>query len=205
LDTVGISVMQTLRLKGRITSERLAEVVGIPVGAVSAELDRMVGLGFVKAGGGGSFRLTAEGQQALGELLRRERADLAHDDLTSCYEEWLNHNGSVKATVTRWQIRPGGAPNDHCDADYDRSVVGDLVTELDRAASVLGRIVAALPRLERYPLRLRTALDRAVGGDQAYVARPTVDSFHQVWFELHEEMIGALGRSRIDEAEAGRA
>ncbi len=32
-----------------------------------------------------------------------------------------------------------------------------------------------------------------------------VDSYHTLWFELHEELIQALGRTRADEAAAGRA
>jgi hypothetical protein len=32
-----------------------------------------------------------------------------------------------------------------------------------------------------------------------------IDSFHTVWFELHEDLIGLLGRTRAEEAAAGRA
>jgi pyruvate,orthophosphate dikinase len=32
-----------------------------------------------------------------------------------------------------------------------------------------------------------------------------VDSYHTVWFELHEELIGMAGRTRATEAESGSA
>jgi pyruvate,orthophosphate dikinase len=32
-----------------------------------------------------------------------------------------------------------------------------------------------------------------------------IDSYHTVWFELHEDLIGLAGLSRADEAAAGRA
>jgi hypothetical protein len=32
-----------------------------------------------------------------------------------------------------------------------------------------------------------------------------VDSYHSIWFELHEELIRLAGRTREDESSAGRA
>ena len=45
----------------------------------------------------------------------------------------------------------------------------------------------------------------AMAGDQRYVASPRVDSYHGVWFELHEDLIALAGRRRADEVAAGRA
>ena len=44
-----------------------------------------------------------------------------------------------------------------------------------------------------------------IGGDQRYVASPRVDSYHGIWFELHEDLIQLAGRNRADEVAAGRA
>jgi hypothetical protein len=38
-----------------------------------------------------------------------------------------------------------------------------------------------------------------------FVASPRVDSYHGVWFELHEDLIRLAGRRRSDEGSAGRA
>jgi hypothetical protein len=43
------------------------------------------------------------------------------------------------------------------------------------------------------------------GGDPTWLTRPLVDSYHTVWFELHEELIGGAGLTREDEAGAGHA
>ena len=53
--------------------------------------------------------------------------------------------------------------------------------------------------------RLGRAVERAAAGDGKYVASPRVDSYHGVWFELHEDLILLAGRTRADEVEAGRA
>ena len=56
-----------------------------------------------------------------------------------------------------------------------------------------------------YRLRLGRALDQALAGDQRFVASPRVDSYHGIWFELHEDLIQLAGRNRADEVAAGRA
>jgi hypothetical protein len=42
-------------------------------------------------------------------------------------------------------------------------------------------------------------------GDTTWLTRPIIDSYHTVWFELHEELILAAGLTREDEAKAGHA
>jgi hypothetical protein len=38
-----------------------------------------------------------------------------------------------------------------------------------------------------------------------WLSRPLIDSYHTVWFELHEELILAAGLTREAEAESGNA
>jgi hypothetical protein len=42
-------------------------------------------------------------------------------------------------------------------------------------------------------------------GEVAWFARPIIDSYHTVWFELHDELIVATGLTREAEARAGDA
>jgi hypothetical protein len=62
-----------------------------------------------------------------------------------------------------------------------------------------------VPRLGVYAERLDAALRRARDGDMSWLTRPMIDSYHTVWFELHEELIGVAGRTRATEAESGSA
>ena len=64
---------------------------------------------------------------------------------------------------------------------------------------------AGPPRLADYRTRLSMAVERARAGDGRYVASPRVDSYHGIWFELHEDLIALAGRTRAAEVEAGRA
>jgi hypothetical protein len=55
-----------------------------------------------------------------------------------------------------------------------------------------------LTRFALYRTRLTIALERALGGNIAYVT-DTVDSYHSVWFQLHEDLLVTLGISREEE------
>jgi pyruvate,orthophosphate dikinase len=114
----------------------------------------------------------------------------------------------MKDTVTAWQMREVDgtqAFNDHADAEYDASVLTRLDALHRDAAAWLAPLAAELPRLAAYATRLDRAAEHARGGDGRYVASPRVDSYHSVWFELHEDLIQLAGRNRADEVAAGRA
>jgi pyruvate,orthophosphate dikinase len=59
--------------------------------------------------------------------------------------------------------------------------------------------------LASYGRRLDAAAAAAAGGDGRYFASPRVDSYHGVWFELHEELIRLSGKTREQEVADGRA
>ena len=113
----------------------------------------------------------------------------------------------MKETVTAWQLRDVEAQvlNDHSDAAYDQAVLDRLATLHGDAITWLTPHEQGCPRLADYRLRLSRALDQALAGDQRFVASPRVDSYHGIWFELHEDLIQLAGRTREDEVAAGRA
>jgi pyruvate,orthophosphate dikinase len=116
----------------------------------------------------------------------------------------------MKETVTAWQLKPGAGggepqPNDHADEAYDREILDRLDALHADADAWLAPIADKSPRLTGYRERLSRAVERANAGDQKYVASPRVDSYHGIWFELHEDLILLAGRTREDEAAAGRA
>ena len=57
----------------------------------------------------------------------------------------------------------------------------------------------ALARFGGYRGRLSNALARAREGGVDWVTRPVIDSYHTVWFELHEDLLATLGRTRSAE------
>ncbi|MBF6262377.1 hypothetical protein IU443_12510 [Nocardia farcinica] len=196
------AILQAARLKGRLSPQLAADSCGIDAETAEAELAALREAGFVK--GEPSVRLTPEGRERLAELVRAEREGVDQQALTALYEEFDEHNTALKRIVSDWQLKDG-SPNDHTDAGYDRAVIERLAALDTDFQPLVARIAQVAPRLAVYSRRLGTAIEKIRGGDTSFVARPIADSYHTVWFEFHEELIGLLGRTREEEAAAGRA
>jgi pyruvate,orthophosphate dikinase len=124
--------------------------------------------------------------------------------LGALYTQFTGCNAELKQLAFGWQQREGEV-NDHTDAVYDQAILDRLAGMHARFAPVLDRLIAVAPRLAPYPLRFSAAMARIAAGDHAFLLRPVIDSYHTVWMELHEDLIGLAGRTRREEALAGRA
>lgn len=197
------AVLQAVRLKGRADAAAVAKATGLAEDDVQAELERLAAAGLLKAGA--AARITPEGRARLEELATAERATVDVQALTAVYEEFHAVNDGLKELMTSWQLKDADTPNDHTDAEYDGAVIERLYVLDERFRPLLERMIAIAPRLAPYRARFDLAVEQLRAGDTTYFARPIMDSYHTVWFELHEELISLLGRTRIDEALAGRA
>jgi pyruvate,orthophosphate dikinase len=55
-----------------------------------------------------------------------------------------------------------------------------------------------VPRLAPYAGRFAQALEAVRAGERTMLASPLKESYHTVWFELHEELIALSGRQRTE-------
>ena len=195
-------VIQTLRVKGRATSEAIAASVGDDVSAAVASL---TAAGLIDATRLGQ-RLTEAGRERAGELFEADRRRLG-DDAGPIYDAFTDVNDAVKQIITDWQLRTAGGEqtvNDHSDASYDEAVIARLGDAHRSVRPTLSTLAGRIGRYARYQTRLDAALAAVDAGDTTFVASPAKDSYHTVWFELHEDLILSTGRIRADEALAGR-
>jgi hypothetical protein len=135
----------------------------------------------------------------LRELRERTRLEPGSREESACervYDSFEPLNRELLQLCTDWQVRPGGAPNDHGDASYDWSVIDRLTAVDERAGPVLRRLGGAVPHFAPFRERLRSALRRVVDGEHDWFTSPRLDSYHTVWMELHEHLLAALGRER---------
>ena len=152
----------------------------------------------------GAYRLTDTGKARASELVEAERARWGAA-AEAALDAFLALDQRMKETVTAWQLKDPDVVNDHADPDYDRGVLDRLAALHEEAAAFLDGNDRRFTRLATYRERLTRALDQAVNGDGRFVASPRVDSYHGIWFELHEDLIQLAGRTREDEVAAGRA
>src|SRR6202008_4683175 len=193
--TEELSVLQTMRLKGRASLDALVLTLGSDQQSVEASVRQSVSAGLVAVAGKG-FKLTPAGRERLAALLAAEQQSLDHVMLEKLYGEFDDYNTELKEIVTAWQMKGPDTPNDHTDAAYDAVIVDDLADLHPRFVPWLARRAAVAPRLSRYATRLDAAIGAVRRGDHGFIAKPIADSYHTVWFELHEELLGVLGRDR---------
>ena len=199
-------VLRATLIKGFVTADGLAPALLTTPEALTPLLDQACVEGLLESSAG-ALRLSAAGKAAAQALLAADREAWGASSATAALDAFLALDARMKTTVTAWQMRDAGAQvlNDHSDPAYDRTVLEQL-RELDADAGAwLASAAAGLPRLARYRDRLALALAAALGGDQRFVASPRVDSYHSIWFELHEDLICLAGRTRAEETAAGRA
>lgn len=199
-----IQMLQAIRLKGRARLRDLIDPLGLDIHNVERSLRPLAQGGLIEEVTG-RIRLTADGRARLTSLLAAERAAIDRRTLAEAYQEFEVYNATFKQLVSDWQVIDGERPNDHSDADYDHRIIQRLRRLHEPFVGLAGRLGAVAPLLSHYPRRFTVAFDKLVGGDRTWLCAPMVDSYHTVWFELHQNLLELAGLSRAEEAVAGRA
>jgi pyruvate,orthophosphate dikinase len=187
-----------LSIKGATPPDKLAEALLTELAELEPLLDELVGQGLVERADA-EIRLTADGKRAAVAVIEADRSRAG--DADKLLDEFHALDGRVKEVVTAWQMRDVEGEqtfNDHSDAAYDASVLGGLAELHQGAAAWLQPIASKISRYATYGTRLDRAMAAVQSGDQRFVASPRVDSYHSVWFELHEDLIRLAGRTRAE-------
>ncbi len=198
--------LRAIAIKGFAPLQGLADALLSTSEVVQPIVDQLALDGLV-ATVAGAYRLTESGAARVEGLRASEQAAWGIGRASAALDTFVALDLRMKETVTAWQLRDVEAQvlNDHSDAAYDQAVLDRLTGLHDDALTWLTPNEVGCPRLADYRLRLGRALDQALAGDQRFVASPRVDSYHGIWFELHEDLIQLSGRNREDEVAAGRA
>ena len=204
-------VLHGLQLKANAAVAALAEATGLPVAAVERELQALAAEGLVveRTGTLAGWGLTPAGRAAVSRLVAAEvDAAGARPAVADAYRRFRVLNAAVLDACSRWQVRDvAGTPvrNDHRDTRYDARVVADLARLQRRADPVVDDLAQTLERYRGYGPRLRRAVERVEAGDGDWFTKPSLPSYHTVWFELHQDLLTTLGLDRSAEAPAGEA
>jgi hypothetical protein len=192
-------VMHGLAIKKHATPEAVAGIVGLEVDDVRAELLRLVEAKRVVEARG-KYLLAPAARMALDAEYSPLYEDVrANPDFVSGYETFERLNPSLKALVTDWQtvaVRGESVPNDHADKAYDDKIIARLGDLHDKVEVALDRMARSLPRLSIYRDKLGAALEKAEDGALEWVSDAKIESYHTLWFELHEDLLRLMRRER---------
>jgi hypothetical protein len=202
-------VLVALRLRTLADVETIAAATGSTTGPTGEILDGLAAERFVRHRDGrvAGWMLTPEGQAWCASRMSAELDGVAaRDEVAAAYDRFLTVNQRLLDLCTRWQLRRADGTeiaNDHTDAAHDAAVLADL-TEVDRVGQeACESLAAVLSRFDGYGPRLAAARAAVAGGEPDWLTGPTIDSYHTVWFELHENLLATLGLERGHEVASG--
>jgi hypothetical protein len=123
----------------------------------------------------------------------------ANAEFKAGYEGFERLNVGLKQLITDWQTMPvagNRVPNSHADQAYDAGIIDRLGQLHERAEDVLARLAGVEPRFRLYRDKLLAALEKAEDGKIEWVSDARIESYHTLWFELHEDLLRLMGRER---------
>jgi hypothetical protein len=193
-------VLHALRVKGFAKVDVLSELTGLPVAEVEGEL---AGLQHEELAvfreARSLWQLSPKGREEHATTLAM---DVHHPHLREAlsvhYGPFLKLNEEFKELCGEWQLKDG-SPNDHNDSGYDRRVVDRLLGVDARVQPICHELGLVLERFSPYAHRLRQTADRVDRGDRNMFTGVMCGSYHDVWMELHEDLILTLGIDRAKE------
>ncbi len=199
-----VLTLLALRLKNFSSTETLAELFDLDPDETEARLASMQadGLATYREGRVSGWSLTPDGRVEAQRRLNEELAEAGcRDAVTPAYQQFLALNGEFLAVCTRWQVKDAeaGVLNDHDDPAYDAAVIAELEALDVRVQPICAELSTHLSRFNRLGSQFTAALDRVKAGEQEWFTKPTIDSYHTIWFELHETLLASLDIDRASE------
>ena len=195
-------VLHGLRLKGFSEAPAVADLIRLPEAVVNEQLEHLQSEGLVlhRDGRLTGWALTPAGRVAQEAALMDELdASGARDDVLGAYKRFLDLNLDLLSICTAWQMKNETTLNDHTDAAYDAGVIDQLRGLHTKLLPILDDLEATLDRFSGYRPRLDAALVKVGAGESDWFAKPLIDSYHTVWFQLHEDLLTTLGIERSQE------
>jgi pyruvate, orthophosphate dikinase len=178
----------------RLHELRLRGMVQVPEDEHTAAL---VEAGFVARRGTATL-ITPAGRTAHAEWARIPPGSEKEALVRRAYEQFLLVDRELKRLTTAWQmasvdVRPVGYGAE------DWKLIDQLIALDEKVAPLVFRLGETMPRLAAYKDRLEDALQRVEQGERRWWSGVTCDSYHHVWWQLHEELLIALGISRSED------
>jgi hypothetical protein len=199
-------VLHAVRIQGMSDADSVARRYRLALDVVNELLLDYEAIGLVQRSGFADisgWSLTAAGRARDNQNLADElAAAVVRDSIAAAHSSFVPMNQRLLELITKWQIKPvPGDPmasNDHTDWRWDEDILKSLAGLSRKVRPIGDRLTDRLTRFSGYPDRLDVALARVDRGERKYVDEPRIDSFHTIWFELHEDLLGTLGLERGD-------
>jgi hypothetical protein len=193
-------VHHALRIKGFVKVENVAELADLSEEEALSYLKAMQEEGHTNyREARGLWQLTPDGREAYAVALQEDVSRPGFvDGLAEKYHRFLEMNEVFKQLCSDWQLRDG-EPNDHSDEAYDQDCIQRLGALDDEAQPICRAFGEVAKRYCGYAARLTGSRKALEAGDQRMFTGVMCGSYHDVWMELHEDLILSQGIDRVAE------
>jgi hypothetical protein len=191
-------VLHALRIKGFAKVDVLSDITAVEPDEVERHLadfqtDELALFREARS----LWQLTPKGREVHAAQLASE-SEQVRSAIEPHYPAFLELNEAFKELCGDWQLRDG-SPNDHSDEAHDQAVIARLLEIDDQAQPIVVAVGAEVTRLAPYAPRLSSTAQKVAGGDHQLFTGVMCGSYHDVWMELHEDLILTLGIDRAKE------
>ena len=200
-------ILHTLRIRGFVELSEIVISTRLKVEEVESHLDSFKENNLVnyREGRIEGWMLTQEGRGRSQQLVTSELESSGfREEINSNYQDFLSSNQKFLSLCTDWQLRTVNGEqeiNDHSDTTYDEEVITRLVDINNEIQPVCKSLADSLNRFEGYSRRFSEALHKVQNNESEWFTKPMIDSYHTIWFELHENLLVTLGIERTKETD----
>ncbi|WP_067708406.1 hypothetical protein [Nocardia yamanashiensis] len=195
--------LHAIRLGGFVDTQAVAARYRMPTGLAESHVRTFREHGWIshfRFGPDAGWSLTASGRQENERQLAHELAKCEAKALVeTIYRAFLPLNARLTQACTAWQltILPDGSmhDNNHDNPQHDAQILSELNTLATELTPLTTQLTNQLARFSGYDTRFTTALTQAADNPDM-ITGTTPTSAHRIWFELHEDLIAALGIDR---------
>lgn len=194
-------VLDYMDIFKNVDEASLQEDTGLDPEKISAILKKFSEKGFVTKIMEGMWQIESAGEEEAAKYREKMLEESGRrDEIIKYCQEFEEINKKFKELVTRWQMKDEGGvlvPNDHKDPDYDFKIIEELNEIHEETKRLISKISEIIPMYKRYISRFENALNRLMEGKLDYMDRAR-DSYHNIWFELHESLLKLSGMRRVE-------
>ena len=178
-----LAVLQYLSMEGIAETDEQNAVVDD--GDVRETIEELESEGYVEDEG--FWYLTDAGEQRLNEVCRDRFSADEREALRGIFDRFEALDSEMKALASDWQTGEYGADG--------------MARELARIQQEVEALFDELPAevqsaYSRHTDALAGAIEQLQDGQEEYVTGTDVDSYHTVWFRLHDDLLRTLGEGR---------
>lgn len=180
-------ILHYLSMEGLADTETIAEGLDLSNDEIDDTLSELEADGFVK--NEGFWYLTDDGEGYLNDLLRERFTAEQLDELEARYADFESFDLAFKDLANAWQGTEVDAKREELIEELSE-FHGEVRSFFDEFSEPIHS------KYKRYIDDLDAALQKLRDGEEDYYTGTEVNSYHTVWFRLHDDLLRTLGKER---------